>query len=389
MAVYTIGGSALSAEQVRTLDVSPVGVLSGWTMAADPDRAKGIPGVARALGIVASMPATMPMRAWVGATPSPWPWMILTRPDPTAETVWWVEQAFMDWWVHGNAISLVTSRTDTGWPLTMAWVPAPRVAVAEGPDGGPVYWVDGRQVPTADVIHVRRGANRWNTLVGVGVVEQHLSSLGKVADQEQYEARVLQTSAVPSVAIITPNSELSQEEADLAKSSWVDKFGGPKREPAVLPNGTEVVKLAWSPADAELAEARKLSRVDVANMFNLDSFWLGGESAGLTYKSPGPMFLMLMRQTLGPMVAQFEQAWGTAWLPPGTDLRFDRQALLGDDMTTTIAFLAQAVDAGLLNPNEAREFIGKPPIPGGDIFRTKTTSTRPAAPADAQEEQTA
>jgi HK97 family phage portal protein len=380
MAVYQVGG--LSADQVRTLNVGPVGVLTGWTMATDPDRAKGIPEVARALGIVASMPATMPMNAWVGAAPSPWPWMILTRPDPDAETAWFVEQNFMDWWIHGNAISLVTSRSEAGWPLTMAWVPAPRVAVTEEPvTGAPIYWVDGVQVPSSDVIHVRRGANRWNTLIGVGVVEQHLASLGKVADQEAYEARVLDTSAVPSVAIVVPNSELSQEEADAAKSSWMEKFSGPTRAPAVLPNGTEIVKLAWSPADQELSEARKLSRVDVANMFNLDSFWLGGETAGMTYKSPGPMFLMLMRQTLGLMISQFEQAWGKAWLPPGTDLRFDRQALLGDDMPTTVAFLAQAVSSKILTRNEARSYLGKAPVDGGDEF-----DDQPAAPV-AQEVQ--
>ncbi|AMS04660.1 phage portal protein [Acidipropionibacterium acidipropionici] len=372
MALYTIGGgmSGLSAEQVRTLNVGPVGVLTGWTMATDPDRAKGIPEVARALGIVASMPATMPMKAWTGPELSPWPWMILMRPDPTAETAWFVEQNFMDWWIHGNAVSVVTSRSESGWPMTMAWVPAPRVAVTEEPESGaPIYWIDGVQVDSRDVIHVRRGANRWNTLIGVGVVEQHLAALGKVADQQAYEARVLDTSAVPSVAIVVPNSELSQEEADAAKQSWVEKYGGPKREPAVLPNGTEIVKLAWSPADQELSEARKLSRVDVANMFNLDGFWLGAESKGLTYRSPGPMFLMLIRQTLGLMIAQFEQAWGTAWLPPGTDLRFDRQAILGDDMSTTITFLSQAVNTGLMSVNEGREYLGKSPIAGGDEFR--------------------
>jgi len=359
MAVYQVGG--LSADQVRTLNVGPVGVLTGWTMATDPDRAKGIPEVARALGIVASMPATMPMNAWVGASPSPWPWMILTRPDPDAETAWFVEQNFMDWWIHGNAVSVVTSRSESGWPMTMAWVPAPRVAVTEEPvSGSPIYWVDGQQVPTADVLHVRRGANRWNTLIGVGVVEQHLASLGKVADQEAYEACVLDTSAVPSVAIVVPNSELSQEEADAAKASWMEKFSGPTRAPAVLPNGTEIVKLAWSPADQELSEARKLSRVDVANMFNLDSFWLGGETAGMTYKS---------------------QAWGKAWLPPGTDLRFDRQALLGDDMPTTVAFLAQAVSSKILTRNEARSYLGKAPVDGGDEF-----DDQPAAPV-AQEVQ--
>ena len=58
------------------------------------------------------------------------------------------------------------------------------------------------------------------------------------------------------------------------------KFSGPTREPVFLPNGTAVIPLAWSPTDTQLAEARHMSLLDVANMFNLDGYWLGAPVAG-------------------------------------------------------------------------------------------------------------
>ena len=60
--------------------------------------------------------------------------------------------------------------------------------------------------------------------------------------------------AVPSVAIITPTGTLTQDVADAAKEAWLNKFGGPVREPVILPNGTQVIPLAWSPSDTQLIE---------------------------------------------------------------------------------------------------------------------------------------
>jgi phage portal protein BeeE len=110
---------------------------------------------------------------------------------------------------------------------------------------------------------------------GVGVVQQHLATLNRVAMEEAYEAATLAGSAVPSVAIITPNATLSQDTADEAKAHWTDNYGGPGRVPAILPNGTQIVPLSWSAADTQLVEQRHLSLIDCANMFNLDPYWVG------------------------------------------------------------------------------------------------------------------
>lgn len=188
----------------------------------------------------------------------------------------------------------------------------------------------------------------------------------RIADQEQYEAGVLRGSAVPSVVITSPNPDLSQAEADLAKASWMAKHTGPTREPAVFPAGTKIETLAWSPQDQQLNETRKLSLTEVANIANMDGYWLGASTTGYSYKSPGPMYLNLVRQTIGPILVQLEQAWGPVWLPSGQELKADRQAILGDDMGTTIAWLGDAVDKGLMTNEEARAYLGKSPLPPRD-----------------------
>src|SRR6202042_2556558 len=133
---------------------------------------------------------------------------------------------------------------------------------------------------------------------GIGVVEEHLDTLDRVAMEEEYERSTLAGSSVPSVAIITPQATLTQGVADEAKLSWQDKFSGPNREPAILPNGTQVVPLAWSPSDTQLTESRQMSLLDVANMFNLDGYWLGAPVAGMTYRTAGPQYQQIFRASL-------------------------------------------------------------------------------------------
>lgn len=341
--------------------------------------ARSLPGVAKAIAVIANMGKQMPMQAYKGARivePRP---AILSWPDPGRTPANFVDVALQDYLLHGNVITLDTTWAASGYPSSTVWLPAERCGLVVDPlTHERSYWFDGTPLDTDRVCHVRRGADPALPERGIGVVEQHLSQLGKVRDQEDYEAQVLQQGAVPSVAVIAPNPEVSQEAADAAKASWKEKFGGPVREPAILPAGTQVIPLSWSPVDSEMTEARKLSLLDVANMFGLDGYWLGAPAgSSLTYRSPGPLYLTLLRQTVSPIITELEQAWGRRWLPHGTDLRFDRRPVLQDDMTTVVAWVTKLVEGGLMSPNEGREQLGLAPLddPDADVARPRPKST--------------
>ena len=119
------------------------------------------------------------------------------------------------------------------------------------------------------------------------------------------------------MAVISNNPNLGEDEANEAKTDWLAKYAGPNRVPAILPAGTQVIPLAWSPDDAQLTEARRMALLDVANIFNLDGYYLGAPNATLTYQSPGANFSNLLRLSLEPVLADFEDAWSMAWLPRG------------------------------------------------------------------------
>ena len=352
----------------------------------DAQSARRIPAVGRALQLYAGMAKQMPMDAYRGYTrlaPTP---RIAQRPDPDRGGAWFVQVNMEDYLLTGNAISLVTSRGADGWPLTVNWLPSSWVYIvwdSYSDENDVRYTYLGYELPPADVIHIRRGADRMYPVRGVGVVEEYLSSLDRIAMEEEYERGALADGAVPSVAVIAPQATITQDVADEAKARWQSTFAGPVREPVFLPNGTTVVPLAWSPTDTQLAQARQMSLVDVAHMFNLPGYWLNAPVAGMTYRTAGPQYQEILRTSLEPVLADFEDIWSDAWFPRGTAVRFRRSQLLREDLATSTAAAVAAFNAGIMTLPEARVEIGLPPDMVGAIGdHADVSQPGPAAPGD-------
>jgi HK97 family phage portal protein len=357
----------------------------------DATTARKVPAVARSIQLYGGMCKQMPLDAYRAGALLPRP-QLLARPDPDRGRPWFVQNSVEDYLLNGNAVSVILTRGADGWPTSVQWLPAAWVYIVWNPGAIPdvAYYYAWSAVPlnNDDVIHVRRGADRMYPVRGVGVVEEHLSTLDRAAAEEEYERSTLSGAAVPSVAIITPQANIDQNVADEAKANWLSKFGGAVREPAILPNGTQVIPLAWSPTDAQLIEARKLTLLDVANMFNLDGYWLGAPVAGMTYRTAAPQYQQILRTSLEPVLADFEDEWSFTWLPRGQNVAFDRNKLLADDFPTMALAVSQLISAKVITPEQGFALMGLPatlstkgaPFPG---FAPQSTTPEPL-PAETQ-----
>lgn len=318
------------------------------------DKARSIPGVARALGVIGGMFRQMELEDVKGRRVLPRP-AVLENPDPDAEVSWWLGVMVEDYLLHGNAVATVTARDASGWPVALSWVPARYVTIEwDEPGRSKAYRIGGRLVDRADVVHVRRGADPSFPWRGVGVVEQHLATLRRTSDQESVE------SMLPAVVIEAPYEDLSEPEAEAAALRFEEKYGGPRRKPGVFPKGTKITPLSWSPTDAQLVEARKLAKSDLADIFNLDGYWLGAPAGSFTYRTPGPMYLNLLRQTVEPICRDFEGILSRVLLPHGRRVRMTRESVLRDDLASEVATADRAVRGGLWTWGEARERLGLP-----------------------------
>lgn len=339
----------------------------GWQPWAS-SRARSIPGFARAMAIYAGLISQMPMDRYRGDTRLA-ETRLLFRPDPNRGRDWWVSRQVDDLLEHGNAVHLIMARDADGWPASVMWLPAHRVGLqrTDGDWAPPRYLLDGKPITRQqDVVHVQRGADPDFPWRGIGVVEQHLQSLGRIYNQERFEANSLTTSGVPSVAIIAPNARIGDDEIKKARSQWDELYGGVTRRPGIFPAGTQIKPLSWSPTDAQLSAARQFSLTDMANMFNLDGLWLGAPASSHTYRSLAPAFVHLVRVSLVTVMQVFEQEWGYRWLPRGQDLSFRRRVLEQGTFAEGVATVARGMTTigadgrPLMTTDEGRAGIGLP-----------------------------
>lgn len=338
---------------------------------------RGLPGVGRALSLYGGLIGQMLIdQVKVDQILRPRP-RILQQPDPDTTRINFVGGSVEEWFLDGNTASLVTARDSRGAPGSVKWFPAWAWGVPlNEPDS---YYLHGAKVDARDVIHVKRGSDPMNPRRGIGVVEQHVNSLERAGLQEEYERKTLKEGGVPSVAVIAPQKDLTQKEVDDAGDAWAEKFYGPGRRAGIFPNGTKVETLSWSPSDQQLVLARQLTLTDLANIFNLDSYYLGAPASSHTYRTPGVMFVTMLRISLEPVLAEFEDAWGRAFLPWGSDLRFDRTQLTRDDMASMITMFVQAIREGIVTVDEARVYMGLTPFgtPEATTPRIPSTATAP------------
>lgn len=370
-------------------DVSDLQLLQPRTLTRqvwDDSSALSIPGVAKALHIH-QLIGTMPLTRYRGVKPLPQT-DLLRQPDLTSPgSTWYVQQHLRDWLLHGNAIHLITGRDRLGTVQSTRYYPARNWDVRLDSAGfREAYWLNGVEVPFRDVVHVQRGQHPLGRGLGVGIVEQHLLTLDRAKMEEESERQSLRGGAVPSVAVITPQKNLTQLNADKAADSWNRKLAGPGRQPVILPNGTQVVPLGWSAADNEMTEARKMTLTDLANITGMDGYWLGAPGSSHTYRSPGPLWLALLRMTLEAPIRLLEDAWGQAWMPATDEtLKLDRLALTEDDIASEVNMVIKAVGAGIWTWPEGRvrlkmdPSIPQPGTEGGASGPTAVESARELA----------
>lgn len=342
-------------------------------------KVKSLPGIGRALALICGLIGQMnldPVKAGQILAPRP---RVLQQPDLDKTLVGFTSESAEEYLIEGNSMSLITAWDSRGQAAACRWFPAWCWSTIKDDDR---YYLNGHPVDPENVLHAKRGSDPMNPRRGVGIVEQHLKELERAGLQSEYERQNLRSGGVPSVAVIAPQKELTQAELDEAGAAWQERFGGPVRRPGIFPNGTEVKPLSWSPNDQQMVLARQMTLTDVANMMNLDAYWLGAPASSHTYRTPGVMFLILLRTTLEPILRELEQVWGQKMLPYGTDLRFDRTQLTRDDMASMITSFVVAIREGLMTVDECRVYMGLTPF-----GTTESTTPRiPSATPDTSEE---
>ena len=169
----------------------------------------------------------------------------------------------------------------------------------------------------------------------------------------------------------TPDQRRRFMEAFRAEwSAMGDKAGGAM----LLEDGMTIKPYQVNAHEAQWAEAKKLSREDVAAVYHINpkTIWPG---EGQTYASAKDNARALYADAMGPILKQIEDRWNGFLLPmvgepAGHYAEFDIQAKLRGSFEEQAQVLATAVGGPYMTPDEARARMNLPAMGGpfGSIY---------------------
>lgn len=205
------------------------------------------------------------------------------------------------------------------------------------------------------------------------------ATLAEQIEADRYRAQVWKRGGRVSSVIerpkdvqpFTPDQRRRFMEAFKAEwSAMGDKAGGAM----LLEDGMTIKPYQVNAHEAQWAEAKKLSREDVAAVYHVNpkTIWPG---EGQTYASAKDNARALYADAMGPILKQIEDRWNGFLLPiigepAGHYAEFDIQAKLRGSFEEQAAVLSQAVGGPYMTPDEARARMNLPAMGGafGSIY---------------------
>lgn len=331
------------------------GVLgTHWPASGYMGDALAIPGVWRAVTLLSGLVASLPVGVYRAVQPLPKLPTVLIQPTPWEPRANTFSACMRDLLLNGNAILVIHERDADDFATSVVPIPTRDVGVALR-NGSLVYRIgegaNARDFPAHDVVHLK-GYHEPGDLTGQGVLQHHLGHLARIDAENTYAASTFASAAMPSGILKVHEPEVSKERAKVVKDKWREQFAG-RREPAVLSDLMDFTPLSWSPTDAQLAEARQMSLVEIAQMFGLPGYWLDAPPTSMVYESAATAATNLVRFTLEYWLTVFE-AGLSKLVPRGQDVRFNRDQLLREPLKARYEAYEIGLRAGFIVVDEVR-----------------------------------
>jgi HK97 family phage portal protein len=330
-------------------------------------------------GTLAGLPADVVRKQGDIRKPVDRPPAWLSVPNPEANWFEFVERIFESLLMDGNAFVLISARDFQGFPAEL-WTLNPRqTAVKRGPDGKIFFeWMGdtrftryGPDRPLGDVLHIK--LKTAGGVRGLSPLDAARQSIGIGLATEKFGSKFFGRGQTMSGVIQLPagTPALSREHISLMRETWEAEHAGTDKahRPGILTGGATWQGISVTPEEAQFLETRAFQVEDIATRF----FGVPPHLVGLTEKQTSwgtgveQQGIGLYRFTLKEHLVRFETAMSSL-LPRGQYLRLNPLALLEADAETNARVLQMELQNGVINPNDWRAVLDKPPRTGGDRY---------------------
>lgn len=224
-----------------------------------------------------------------------------------------------------------------------------------------------------EVLHFK-SHHTLDGLVGISVREQLASTIQGNSKAQNYINK-LYDSGMTAKAILQYTGNLKDANVE-ALTKGIEAYAkGAMKDRGIeniipIPLGMTMTPLNLKLADSQFLEIKQYTALQIASAFGVKPYQVGDYTKS-SYASAEAQQLSFLVDTLLYIVKQYEEEIGYKLLTDaeeanGYHVKFNTAVILRADQKTQIDTLSTAVNSFLYTPNEARERLDLPHLPGGD-----------------------
>lgn len=284
-------------------------------------------------------------------------------------------EAFTLWWRKDQKSSIET-------PLEMYILDSTLIAVTITPTRYPSYRLStpaygfNRDEPLAahQIMHIKEMAWQGSAGFNKGILAAELVSLDQ--DIDLYANYIMQNGAKPSGMFTTENVIPDAKYKEIAarlKEAWSAMVGSKQSDPSKAGQGMLLDQgMKYTPLDmltlqdTDAAKLKEQTMKRICGLFGVPPAMIG--IADQKYNNTQTMMDEFYKSSMYPMTVAIGQKIKQHLFVgyPNLSIEFDTRNFLKGDPLSQMNFAVAGVGAGIMTPNEAREYLGMPNKEGAD-----------------------
>ena len=230
------------------------------------------------------------------------------------------------------------------------------------------------------VMHIR-GLLTLDGYTGVNPIQYSRETIGLGLASEKFLTKYFGRGLQPGAIVKHPLSLSAQGNANL-KAVLKEKYEALKTDQnfMLLDEGMDITFPTIKLVDAQYLEIMKMNESDICGLFRVPLMLIQSGDKTPTYASAEQFMINYSTLGVSPDCRNYEQSIRKDLLSEEEKkkyyAKFEMRGLLRGAFKDQMEGFAVAIDKEIMNPNECRDVLDMNPYKGGDVYKTRTSTTK-------------
>lgn len=230
------------------------------------------------------------------------------------------------------------------------------------------------------VLHIR-GLLTLDGYTGVNPIQYFRETIGLGLASERFLTKYFGRGLQPGAIVKHPLSLSAQGNANL-KAVVKEKYEQLKTDQnfMLLDEGMDITFPTIKLVDAQYLEIMKMNESDICGLFRVPLMLIQSGDKTPTYASAEQFMINYSTIGVSPDCRNYEQSIRKDLLSEEEKkkyyAKFEMRGLLRGAFKDQMEGFAVAIDKEIMNPNECRDVLDMNPYKGGDVYKTRTSTTK-------------